>query len=192
MKSCPWQGPPSLVSGPEGPGDGDDQILRCARHDGAAAGLARLCYPEALVAQVLISGKAREILAGGLPPGVSAEEVDSLAKLQSRLDGKGGTLVLADTAHLESDPAGLDSWIQGGGNRQAVVVAVVEPQEREEVLKPFSFVDDLPFKPVTPSRMRLRLDRCLDSIHNRRVIHQLDGALLRKSEELHELNKIGV
>ena len=38
-----------------------------------------------LVAQVLIWGKTREILAGGLPPGVSAEEVDSLAKLQADL-----------------------------------------------------------------------------------------------------------
>jgi hypothetical protein len=58
------------------------------------------------VAQVLIWGKAREILAGGLPPGVSAEEVDSLAKLQSRLDGRGGTLVPADAAHLESTRRG--------------------------------------------------------------------------------------
>jgi HD-GYP domain-containing protein (c-di-GMP phosphodiesterase class II) len=144
------------------------------------------------MAQVLIWGKAREIMAGELPPGVSAEEVSSLAALRSRLDGKGGSLVLADTSHLESERAALESWILGGGSRNVVVVAVVEPQEADDVLRRFSFVDDILIKPVTPFRLRLRLDRSLDAIHNRRVIHQLDGALLRKSEELHELNKIGV
>ena len=142
--------------------------------------------------QVLIWGKTREIVAGDLPPGVSAEEVDSLAALQSRLDGRGGSLVLADPSHLESERAALEAWIRAGGNRQALFVAVVESQAGDDVLKRFSFLDDILIKPVTPSRLRLRLDRSLDTIHNRRVIHQLDGALLRKSEELHELNKIGV
>ena len=45
---------------------------------------------------------------------------------------------------------------------------------------------------MTPGRLRLRLDRALDTLHSRRVIAQLDGALDRKSDELHELNKIGV
>jgi HD-GYP domain-containing protein (c-di-GMP phosphodiesterase class II) len=144
------------------------------------------------VAQVLIWGKAREVVAGDLPPGVSVEEVDTLAQLQARLDGKSGSLVIADASHLESEKAGLESWIRSGGSRNAVIVAVAEPSEGDDLLKRFSFLDDILFKPVTPSRLRLRLDRCLDAIHNRRVIHQLDGALLRKSEELHELNKIGV
>ena len=47
-------------------------------------------------------------------------------------------------------------------------------------------------KPVTPTRLRLRLDRALDTINSRRVIEQLDDALVRKSQELHELNNIGV
>ena len=69
---------------------------------------------------------------------------------------------------------------------------MVEPEAGDDVLKRFSFLDDILIKPVTPARLRLRLDRALDTIHNRRVIEQLDGALPRKSEELHELNKIGV
>ena len=51
------------------------------------------------MAQVLIWGKSREMLAGSLPPGVSVEEVDSLAALRSRLDDKGGSLILADPVH---------------------------------------------------------------------------------------------
>jgi len=105
------------------------------------------------VAQVLIWGKTREILAGSLPPGVSAEEVGSLASLQSRLDGKGGSLVLADTAHLESEKADLEAWIRAGGNRSAVIVAVAEPAEGDDVLKRFPFVDDILLKPVTPFRL---------------------------------------
>src|SRR4029078_2894112 len=53
-------------------------------------------------------------------------------------------------------------------------------------------LDDILIRPVTPSRLRLRLQRALDVLNNRRVIEQLDGALARKSAELHELNKVGV
>jgi len=144
------------------------------------------------MAQVLIWGKTREMLAGDLPPGVSAEEVDGLAALRSRLDDKGGSLVLADPVHLASEQAALEAWLRGGGDRHALFVGVVEPREGDEVLKRFPFLDEILFKPVTASRLRLRLDRSLDTIHSRRVIHQLDGALVRKSQELHELNKIGV
>ena len=124
------------------------------------------------MAQVLIWGKTREILAGALPPGVSAEEISSLAALQSRLDGKGGSLVLADTAHLDSERDALEAWLRGGGNRHAVIVAVVEAQEGDEALARFSFVDDILFKPVTPSRLQRRLDRSLDAIAKRLRVDQ--------------------
>ena len=42
---------------------------------------------------------------------------------------------------------------------------------------------------MTPARLRLRLERALDTVNSRRVIEQLDEALARKSQELHELNK---
>ena len=144
------------------------------------------------MASILIWGRTRDILAGELPPGISTREVSTLAELQSNLESKGGTLVLADAAHLESERKGLEAWLKGGGNLQALFVAVAEVEEADDTLKRFPFLDDLIFKPVTPGRMRLRLDRALDTIHNRRVIAQLDTALARKSEELHELNKIGV
>src|SRR5262249_44981447 len=60
------------------------------------------------------------------------------------------------------------------------------------LLRRYPFLDDFLVKPVTTARVRLRLDRALDSIHSRRVIQQLDLALARKSQELTELNKIGV
>jgi HD-GYP domain-containing protein (c-di-GMP phosphodiesterase class II) len=144
------------------------------------------------MASILIWGRAREILAGELPPGISTREVATLAELQSHLDSKGGTLVLADAPHLEGERKALEAWLKNGGSLQALFVAVAEADEADDLLKRFPFLDDFIFKPVTPGRMRLRLDRALDTIHNRRVIAQLDHALARKSEELHELNKIGV
>jgi HD-GYP domain-containing protein (c-di-GMP phosphodiesterase class II) len=59
-----------------------------------------------------------------------------------------------------------------------VLVAVVEPQEDEDVLRRLPFLDDLLHRPVTPARLRLRLERALETIRSRK--------------ELHELNRIGV
>jgi HD-GYP domain-containing protein (c-di-GMP phosphodiesterase class II) len=144
------------------------------------------------MASILIWGRTRDVIAGDLPPGISAREVSSLAELQAELDGRSGTLVLVEPERLAAEPAALEAWLKGGGRLSALFVAVSESDAADDVLKRFPFLDDLIFKPVTPGRMRLRLDRALDTIHNRRVIAQLDQALARKSEELHELNKIGV
>jgi HD-GYP domain-containing protein (c-di-GMP phosphodiesterase class II) len=144
------------------------------------------------MASILIWGRTRDVLAGDLPPGISAREVGSLAELQSHLDGRAGTLVLAEPEKLEAERPALEAWLRAGGQLQAMFVAVSESDAADEILKRFPFLDDLISKPVTPGRMRLRLDRALDAIHSRRVIAQLDQALARKSEELHELNKIGV
>jgi HD-GYP domain-containing protein (c-di-GMP phosphodiesterase class II) len=144
------------------------------------------------MASILIWGRTRDVIAGDLPPGITSREVSSLADLQSQLDGRSGTLVLAEPERLESERSALEAWLKGGGRLAALFVAVSEADAADDVLKRFPFLDDLIFKPVTPGRMRLRLDRALDTIHNRRVIAQLDQALARKSEELHELNKIGV
>ncbi len=145
------------------------------------------------MASILIWGRARDILAGELPPGISAKEVRSLPELHAQLDSKGGTLVLLDPAEIEADKAELEAWLKSGGNMQALFVGVVDgDDDADELLKGHPYLDDLLFKPVTPGRLRLRLDRALDIIHSRRVIAQLDKALARKSIELHELNKIGV
>jgi HD-GYP domain-containing protein (c-di-GMP phosphodiesterase class II) len=144
------------------------------------------------MSSILVWGKVRDLVAGELPVGTAAVEVASLRELQDHLDGAHGNLVLVDRPHLEAEVGPLQQWLQAGGNLRAVLVLVGDPSEADELLKRYAFLDDLLMKPVSPARIRLRLDRTLDTIHSRRVIQQLDGALSRKSEELHELNKIGV
>jgi HD-GYP domain-containing protein (c-di-GMP phosphodiesterase class II) len=144
------------------------------------------------MANILVWGKGRDIITGELPAGITTQEVDGLAGLQAALEGKGSTLVLADPAHLDSERPALEAWVRSGGNRRALLVCVAEQSEADDVVRRNPFIDDLLIKPVTAGRLRLRLERALDTINSRRVIEQLDDALVRKSQELHELNNIGV
>jgi len=145
------------------------------------------------MASILVWGRAREILAGPLPPGLSATDVRTLAELRARLDPRTGTLVLVDPVELQAHGQELQAWVKAGGNQHALFVGVVDADaDADELLQRHAFLDDILFKPVTPGRLRLRLDRALDALNSRRVIAQLDKALARKSAELHELNKIGV
>lgn len=144
------------------------------------------------MANILVWGKGRDLIAGELPPGITTQEIDGLSDLQAALEGKGSTLILADTAHLESERTALEAWVRSGGNRRALLVCVAEESEADGVVRRHPFIDDLLIKPVTAGRLRLRLERALDTINSRRVIEQLDNALVRKSQELHELNNIGV
>ena len=70
------------------------------------------------MANILVWGKGRDILAGELPAGITTEEVDGLGGLQAALEGKGSTLVLADPAHLDSEKPALEAWVRSGGNRR--------------------------------------------------------------------------
>jgi HD-GYP domain-containing protein (c-di-GMP phosphodiesterase class II) len=151
------------------------------------------------VAQLLIWGKAREIVSGDLLAGPSTEEVQTLAALEAALDGKSPALVLADPARLEAEREATEAWLRGGGTAKIVLVAVADATDGDAVLRRFPFVDDLLARPVTPACLRLKLERALETIHSRRVIRQLESALeqqgaelSRKSEELSELNKIGI
>jgi HD-GYP domain-containing protein (c-di-GMP phosphodiesterase class II) len=144
------------------------------------------------MANIVIWGRARDLLGGVLPPSVSVTEVDSLAALQKQLEGAGATLVLADPARLASHEAEAEAWLRSGGSIQAVLVAVVEDQKAEETLSRYPFLDDVLLRPVTAARIRLRLERAFETIHSRRVIRQLEVAVTRKGEELHTLNNIGV
>jgi len=144
------------------------------------------------MANILVWGKGRDLISGELPPGITTQEIDGLSDLQAALEGKGSTLILADTAHLESERTALEAWVRSGGNRRALLVCVAEESEADGVVRRHPFIDDLLIKPVTAGRLRLRLERALDTINSRRVIEQLDNALVRKSQELHELNNIGV
>jgi HD-GYP domain-containing protein (c-di-GMP phosphodiesterase class II) len=144
------------------------------------------------MANILVWGKTRDLIAGEIPAGIATEEVDSLAAVQAVVAGKGSTLVLADPSHLAAEKPALETWIRAGGNRRALLVAAADAGDADDLIHRFPFLDDVLIKPLTPTRLRLRLDRALDTINSRRVIEQLDDALVRKSQELHELNNIGV
>ncbi len=144
------------------------------------------------MAQLLVWGKLREVVQGDLPSGVSAEEVYTLAEVAQRLDERTSALIIADPARLDAECPALEAWLKAGGSTKAMIVAVASAAEGDEVLKRFPFLDDILLRPVTAGRIRLRLERALDTLHTRRVIRQLEGALDRKGDDLHELNKIGV
>jgi HD-GYP domain-containing protein (c-di-GMP phosphodiesterase class II) len=144
------------------------------------------------MANLLVWGKAREVIAGKLPPGITVEERDTLSSLQGAVDAGGGSLVLVDPARLEPEREATEAWLNGLGPRRPLLVVVAEAQEADDVLRRYPFVDDLLVKPVSIPRLRLCLDRTLDTFNSRRVIQQLDEAVARKSQELQELNKIGV
>ena len=113
------------------------------------------------MANILVWGKGRDLIAGDLPAGITTEEIDGLSSLQSALESKGSTLVLADAAHLESERAALEAWVRSGGNRRALLVGVAEPSEADEVVRRHPYIDDVLTKPVTAGRLRLRLERGL-------------------------------
>ena len=144
------------------------------------------------MASLLIWGRTRELIGGSLPAGLSVHQCATLAEVQAFLDHKGGTLVLADAHQLEAELDAFEAWFKSGGSLRAVFVAVAEGGDVDDLIRRFPYLDDVMVKPVTAPRLRLRLDRALDALANRRVIRQLDDALGRKSQELHELNKIGV
>jgi HD-GYP domain-containing protein (c-di-GMP phosphodiesterase class II) len=144
------------------------------------------------MANILVWGKTRDLVAGEIPAGIATDEVETLAAVQAVIEGKGSTLVLADPARLDAERAALETWIRAGGNRRALLVAATDAPDADDLIHRFPFLDDVLIRPLTATRLRLRLDRALDTINSRRVIEQLDDALVRKSQELHELNSIGV
>jgi HD-GYP domain-containing protein (c-di-GMP phosphodiesterase class II) len=142
------------------------------------------------MANIVIWGRARDILTGELPTSASVAEVSSLDELRRELSETSAALVLADSARLESERADLGALADGFD--QAVVVAVVEHGEAEETLQRYPFLDEVLLRPVTASRLRLRLERALEAVHNRRVIRHLEREVDRKGEDLRTLNRIGV
>src|SRR4051812_24964359 len=144
------------------------------------------------MANILVWGKTRDLISGEIPAGIATEEVATLAAVQSVGEGTGATLVLADPARLEAERPALESWVRAGGNRRALLVCLADVADADDLIRRFPFLDDVLTKPLTTARLRLRNDRALDTINTRRVIEQLDDALVRKSQELHELNSIGV
>jgi HD-GYP domain-containing protein (c-di-GMP phosphodiesterase class II) len=142
------------------------------------------------MANIVIWGRARDIVTGELPPSARVAEVNSLAELKRELEETSAALVLADPVRMEPDRDELGTLADG--LIQAVFVAVVEHGEAEETLQRYPFLEEVLLRPVTESRLRLRLERALEAIHNRRVIRHLEHEVDRKGEDLRTLNKIGV
>jgi HD-GYP domain-containing protein (c-di-GMP phosphodiesterase class II) len=142
------------------------------------------------MANIVIWGRARDIVNGELPSSASVAEVTTLAELKRELAETSAALVIADPARMESDRAELETL--ANGFVQAVLVAVVDHGDAEETLKSYPFLDEVLLRPVTASRLRLRLERALEAIHNRRVIRHLEREVDRKGEDLKTLNKIGI
>ena len=144
------------------------------------------------MAYLLIWGDTREILAADLAESLRAEEVRSLPALQAALDGKKSALVIADPRSLEAERGPTETWLRNGGSSKAVVLAIADPDEGDEVLRRLPFVDDLLLRPVTPGRLRRQLERAAESLGRRSAIRQLEKAYNRRGEELSQLNQIGV
>src|SRR5439155_6247245 len=144
------------------------------------------------MSSILVWGKTREIVSGALPPGISIEEVSTSSGMKAELRAKGSILVLADASHLDAERDAIAAWIKSGESRLSLLVGVAPVEETDELARRHPYLDDVMVRPVTAMRLRLRLDRALDGLNSRRVIQQLDAALARKSQDLHELNSIGV
>jgi HD-GYP domain-containing protein (c-di-GMP phosphodiesterase class II) len=140
---------------------------------------------------ILVWGRARDILAGESPAGVSVREFATLRELEGQLQDRGG-LVLTDLTHLRSEHDEVAAWLKGPAGRRAVLAVATELQESDDTLARYPFVDGVLIRPVTPGRLRHRLERALDTLHDRRAVEQLQLAVARKGQDLHELNKIGV
>jgi HD-GYP domain-containing protein (c-di-GMP phosphodiesterase class II) len=143
------------------------------------------------MANILVWGSSRELLTRELVPGITTSEVRTLAELQAALDDR-AVLILVDPALLDAELPAVTAWVKAGGIRGAVLACVAELDQADEVARRHPFLDDVLIRPVTGNRLHLHLERAADAIANRRAIQQLDEAVSRKTEDLHELNKIGV
>jgi HD-GYP domain-containing protein (c-di-GMP phosphodiesterase class II) len=144
------------------------------------------------MAYILIWGETRDILPGNLSASLRTEEVRSLAGLQAAIDGKKSALVVADPSLLEAEQAATETWLRNGGSDKVAIVAVADAADGDAVLGRFPFVDDVLLRPVTPVRLRHKLERAVESLGRRSAIRQLERAYTRRGEELSQLNDIGV
>jgi HD-GYP domain-containing protein (c-di-GMP phosphodiesterase class II) len=143
------------------------------------------------MAHILAWGNPREMLTREIVPGVTVRDVRTLAELRAAMEDR-DVLILADAAHLGAEQEAVAAWVRSGGTRRVVLMGVVDLAEADDAARRFPFLDDVLIRPVSGNRLRLHLERALDELSSRRAIEQLDAAVARKSQDLHELNKIGV
>jgi HD-GYP domain-containing protein (c-di-GMP phosphodiesterase class II) len=139
---------------------------------------------------ILVWGKCREVLTGELPPGITTDEVSTLAELQAKLEPGVGMLVLAESGRLEAEREALADWMKAGGRDKVVLLCACETPD--EVLERFPFVDDAFARPISAARLRHRVLREADIITERRALRQLEAAFSQKNHELQALNRVGI
>ena len=83
------------------------------------------------MANIVIWGKTRDLLAGTFPAGITALEVDSLAALRESLDGS-ATLILADPARIEADREAVEAWLQDEGSQRGLLVAITDGDDGDD------------------------------------------------------------
>jgi HD-GYP domain-containing protein (c-di-GMP phosphodiesterase class II) len=143
------------------------------------------------MANILVWGNSREMLTREMVPGVTTSDVRTLAEVQAAL-GDRDVLILTDPSHLDAETDAVAAWVKAEGTRRPVLMCVAEIAEADDVARRFPFLDDVLIRPVSGNRLRLHLERALDVMSSRRAIQQLDEAVSQKTQDLHELNKIGV
>jgi HD-GYP domain-containing protein (c-di-GMP phosphodiesterase class II) len=142
------------------------------------------------MAHLIIWGDPRSVLGGAAQAG--AEEVRSLAALETALDGRGAALVLTGPEQLAAEHDAVEAWLRNGGGKRAVLVAVSEASDTDQLLQRFPFLHDVISRPVSSARLRVTLERAFEAMNSRGALRQLQAAYERRGTELSVLNKIGM
>jgi HD-GYP domain-containing protein (c-di-GMP phosphodiesterase class II) len=141
------------------------------------------------MAHVIIWGDPRSVLAG---THAGAVVVRSFAGLQAALDGRGAALVLAGLSELTAEQGPVEAWLKNGAAKRVWLVAATEAGDGDGLLERFPFLHDVVARPVSPTRLRLTLERAFETMNARGTLLQLQDAYERRGAELSVLNKIGM
>jgi hypothetical protein len=60
-------------------------------------------------------------------------------------------MVLADPRSVEAEQEATEAWLRAGGSDKAVIVAVADAADGDEVLRRLPLLDSLLLRPITPA-----------------------------------------
>ncbi|MCU0240901.1 MAG: GAF domain-containing protein [Vicinamibacteria bacterium] len=143
-------------------------------------------------AGIAIWGRRQDILTGAFPSGLAIQEAQDFAALKALLDTTSLPLILADIGRIAAEQEALETWLKAEGAHCIVIIGISPSQDTEAAFKRFPFLDDVWTPPISATRMQFRLQRAQESVETKRTLRQIEVNLARKTQELHELNKIGV
>jgi HD-GYP domain-containing protein (c-di-GMP phosphodiesterase class II) len=141
------------------------------------------------MAHVIIWGDPRSVVAG---THAGAVVVRSFTQLQTALDGRGAALVLAGLAELTAEHGAVEAWLQNGGSKRVWLVATADSDDSDALMQRFPFLHDVVARPVSPTRLKLTLERAFETMNAQGTLLQLQEAYERRGAELSVLNKIGM